>query len=187
MNGRNANVHRGEQAMRGKFEERSIIALTKFPDSPYKLGSAFVFPNCEIFTYEMDLVVVKKNSIYATEIELKASLSDLRADRKKEHNHYSPFIRSLYFGLHESIPIETAKKYIPDEAGIIIFYEIQDSGRDNIWEKQRAGTLRPSFYRRPKPRKDAAPISQHDISRLFRTMYYKYYNLLFKTQKENQC
>lgn len=67
--------------------------------------------------HECDILAVSKSG-YATEIEIKISASDLRADMKKGHQHDSPIIRYLYFAM----PAKLSKyaELVPQRAGIII-------------------------------------------------------------------
>lgn len=67
--------------------------------------------------HECDLLVLSKSG-YATEIEIKVSHSDLKADAKKWHEHRSKRIKFLYFAM----PAEM-KAYIDDvpaKAGVIL-------------------------------------------------------------------
>ena len=70
------------------------------------------------FLYELDLLVINKNG-YGYEIEIKASMSDLRADHKKQHFHDSKRIKYLYYAIPEYM-MASAQLFIPDYAGIII-------------------------------------------------------------------
>lgn len=68
--------------------------------------------------HECDLLYLDKQNRF-TEIELKVSLSDLKADFKKKHNHYSNFISRLVY----AVPIELkehALNLVPKHCGIII-------------------------------------------------------------------
>lgn len=68
--------------------------------------------------HECDLLILT-NSGYATEIEIKVSKSDLKADMKKLHHqgHYEKKIKYLYFAIPEKL--EKDIQYIPKHAGII--------------------------------------------------------------------
>jgi len=162
--------------VRSEFEKKAIFALTQYHDSPYKLGSALVIPNCSLLGHECDVLIISKND-YATEIELKASISDLKADKKKLHAHKSPYIRQLYFGISEDIP-DAALEHVPEHAGIICFFERKEN---TSWRK---GTLCCRILRRPKPNKDALKITEQQKQHILMNMYYRYYNLLFKTEWE---
>ena len=164
--------------MRSEFEEKAIFALTQHGDSPYKLMNAFVIPNCSRLGHECDVLVIQK-SRYVTEIELKATISDLKADKKKRHKHESRYIRQLYFGLHEDIPYEAALPHIPETAGIMVFSKINNP--DSSWHNSYHCTI----IRRPKPNRDAIKIDDKIERDLYQTMYYRYYNLLFEREWYN--
>ncbi len=66
--------------------------------------------------HEADLLVLDKNQ-KLTEIEIKISLQDLKADFKKRHNHFTKYITRLVY----AIPIEMLEKslgIIPKDSNI---------------------------------------------------------------------
>jgi hypothetical protein len=69
-------------------------------------------------SYEKDLLVLTPNG-YAWEIEIKVSKSDLIADKKKTHGHYSNLIKRLYFAVPEYLE-KDALLHIPERAGLFI-------------------------------------------------------------------
>ena len=83
--------------------------------------------------HEADLLVVTPSG-YATEIEIKITASDLRADKKKWHKHKSEKLKHLYF----AIPSHLMKHYghIPQHAGILVLKENGD-----IKEARKPATL----------------------------------------------
>ncbi len=101
----------------------------KTPEMELKLASHFnyernlIIPNLSWgvgMNHECDLLVITKTG-YATEIEIKVTAADLKADKKKRHKHNSPKIKNLYF----CIPWYLIKHYgqIPKHAGILILKE----------------------------------------------------------------
>lgn len=70
------------------------------------------------FRYELDLLVLTPSK-YAWEIEIKTSLSDLKADQKKHHGHYSERIKRLYFAVPEFLQ-QQALENIPERAGLFV-------------------------------------------------------------------
>jgi hypothetical protein len=78
-----------------------------------------IVPNISwgLLNHEADLLVLTPAG-FCTEIEIKISKSDLKADFKKFHVHKSVYIHSLYY----AVPIEIADciDLIPDYAGVII-------------------------------------------------------------------
>lgn len=73
--------------------------------------------------HEADLLVMNENRrLY--EVEIKISLSDLRADFKKRHGHNDKRISRLFYAIPEPL-LSRAKELIPDECGIIEVYAIE--------------------------------------------------------------
>jgi len=70
------------------------------------------------FRHELDVIVVTPKG-WATEIEIKVSSSDLKADRLKRHNHESNKIKQLYFAVPEKLEAQ-ALELIPVRAGLIV-------------------------------------------------------------------
>jgi len=73
------------------------------------------------FNHEIDLLVVTQNK-YAWEIEIKISVSDLKADLKKEHHHESAKIKRFYFAVPETLK-DKALELIPKNAGLFTVEE----------------------------------------------------------------
>ena len=71
--------------------------------------------------HECDLFIIKKSG-YAIEVEIKRSVSDLKADFKKEHNHSDQRIKELYYAMPEDI-YNKCVDLIPINAGIIVVME----------------------------------------------------------------
>ena len=87
----------------------------------YKWRQNLIVPNVYYglhFSYELDLMVVTPSG-WATEIEIKVSVSDLKADQKKIHGHHSNRIKSLYFAVPEKLQ-DVALTLIPVRAGLFI-------------------------------------------------------------------
>lgn len=68
--------------------------------------------------HEVDLLIISKSG-YATEVEIKISKSDLKADLDKRHKHYDERIKYLYFALPSKLR-EAALEFVPERAGIIL-------------------------------------------------------------------
>ncbi len=94
------------------------------------------------FKHELDLCVLSKAG-FLTEIEIKVSASDLRADLKKSHCHMDKRIQWLWFAM----PIDLAAEHadlVPVHAGI---YSIDDNSRVSVVRpatKQEARKLKPN-------------------------------------------
>ena len=67
--------------------------------------------------HECDMLVVTPTG-YATEVEIKISASDLKADAKKHHRHASDMIKLFYFAIPESLTPYI--QHIHERAGIMI-------------------------------------------------------------------
>jgi hypothetical protein len=65
--------------------------------------------------YEADLVVLRKSG-WATEVEIKTTASDIKADLLKRHNHDSPRFFNLWFAVPEALQDNPD---IPPQAGIL--------------------------------------------------------------------
>ena len=87
-----------------------------------------IVPNISwgLYLHECDLLVITKAG-YAYEVEIKVSLSDLKADAHKGHNHNSKKIKKLYFAIPEKLLVGI--EHIPSRAGIIII----KSEPDYLW------------------------------------------------------
>lgn len=82
------------------------------------------FPNVMCFPWESDLLVVS-DSGYVTEVEVKHSLSDWRADLKKQkftsgwhRQQFDRVIRRFYYAVPQHL-VDQAPADLPDFAGII--------------------------------------------------------------------
>ena len=87
----------------------------------YKWRQNLIVPNVYYglgFRYELDLMIVTPAG-WATEIEIKTSSSDLKADKKKTHDHRSNRIKYLYFAVPENLQ-DKALELIPERAGLFI-------------------------------------------------------------------
>jgi DNA polymerase III psi subunit len=79
-----------------------------------------IVPNVSygLWIHECDLLIVSKSG-YCTEVEIKISISDLKADFKKEHQHKNNKIKYFYYAIPEELK-EKALPLIPEHAGLII-------------------------------------------------------------------
>lgn len=67
--------------------------------------------------HECDLLVVTRTG-YATEIEIKVSVADMRADLKKAHQHRSQRIKKLFYAVPASLK-EKILPLVPERAGLL--------------------------------------------------------------------
>ena len=94
------------------------MALSKYFD-PIK---NVIVPNVSwgMFSYELDLCILNCKSRYATEVEIKVSVSDLKRDAKKTHQHdrNRNMIKYLWFAMPEKM--KGNNEFVPDRAGIML-------------------------------------------------------------------
>ena len=123
-----------------------------------------------IVNHECDILIVTKNR-YLTEVEIKISLSDLKADFKKKHQHKDENIKNFYYAFPEEMK-EKALELIPKDCGILIAV------------KKECGIpyRKIECYRKPKINKEAKPINNIVLSRIYRLGYLRYWN--YRTSKE---
>ena len=78
-----------------------------------------IVPNVShgMFRYEMDLCMLNMVGMYASEVEIKISKSDLKADAKKPHHHDCVSIKYLWFAMPEKL--KGCEEYVPEHAGIL--------------------------------------------------------------------
>lgn len=87
--------------------------------------------------HECDMLALDTKGRF-TEIEIKISLSDLKADFKKGHNHSSKFISRLIYAIPFEL-LEKAFPLIPDHCGIIVVKTIERFNTTSYiaeWQRQ---------------------------------------------------
>jgi len=67
--------------------------------------------------HECDLLMMSKHG-YCTEVEIKVTRADLRADAKKKHGHRNKRIKYLYFALPTYL--DHCLEFVPERAGILL-------------------------------------------------------------------
>ncbi|WP_338980631.1 MmcB family DNA repair protein [Fusobacterium nucleatum] len=155
------------------FEKSSLVIVPKVSGNNWWLDTEadpMIWKN--IVNHECDMLIVTKNR-YLTEVEIKISLSDLKADFKKEHQHKDENIKNFYYAFPEEMK-DKAIELIPEEAGILIAVKKHlNSGYEYRDIK---------CYRKPKINKEAKPINDIVLSRIYRLGYLRYWN--YRTSKE---
>ena len=119
-----------------------------------------------IVNHECDMLIVTKNH-YLTEVEIKISLSDLKADFKKKHQHKDENIKNFYHAFPAEMK-EKAIELIPEEAGILI------AVKKHLHSGQEYRAI--ECYRKPKINKEAKPINDIVLSKIYRLGYLRYWN-----------
>jgi hypothetical protein len=99
--------------------------------------------------HECDLLIVSP-ARYATEIEIKVTTSDIRADLKKRHDHRSNKIRRLYFAVPDYL---SSCPDLPTEAGLISV-----DSQDKPWQTK--------IVRRPRFNKLARRLTEDEYCKL---------------------
>jgi hypothetical protein len=111
------------------------------------------------FRHELDLLVLTPSK-YAWEIEIKISKSDLIADQKKSHQHYSEKIKRLYFAVPEELK-EFALLHIPERAGLFVV------SQEHRLNATYYGNLYTTLIKLPKINKSARILNDNEINKLY--------------------
>ena len=101
--------------------------------------------------HECDLLIVSKAG-YCTEVEIKISRADLRADLKKWHGHRSPRIKYLYFAVPEKLEA-AALELAPARAGIITVAP-KEPGDAGLFGPRCKRIRAPTVTAKPQPMSD---------------------------------
>lgn len=154
------------------FESGSLAIVPKVTKNNGWLDTeVMIWKN--IVNHECDMLIVTKNR-YLTEVEIKISLSDLKADFKKEHQHKDENIKNFYYAFPEEMK-EKALELIPKDCGILIAV------------KKECGTpyRKIECYRKPKINKEAKPINDIVLLRIYRLGYLRYWNYRMSKEYNN--
>lgn len=86
-----------------------------------KLRTSVFVPNVSwgLGIHECDMLIMRKSG-FCVEIEIKVSISDLRADQKKSHGHRSEKIKELYYAIPSKMAKPTVIDLIPERAGLYV-------------------------------------------------------------------
>lgn len=109
--------------------------------------------------HECDMLICS-NSNYLTEVEIKISKSDLKADLLKSHKHDSKIIKKLYFAYPESM--SDCDSLVPERAGIIHIWEWKSNPNFNT------GTFGCKLIRNPVAVKGVGKIDENKKIELMR-------------------
>lgn len=106
----------------------------------FGLRQNVIVPNVSwgMFGYELDLCILNCRSLYATEVEIKTSVSDLRKDSKKCHKHDKNrnLIKYLWFAMPEKL--SRYQEFVQENAGIIL---VGTNGLTRICRVSKANPL----------------------------------------------
>jgi hypothetical protein len=127
-------------------ESRMQYALTR-QNNLFDFGRYAIVPNVSHglgLEHEPDLLCLSKNGVFH-EVEIKVTMSDLKADNKKGHKHYSKFIKHLWFAIPDTLSIEQSLESIPDYAGLVVI----STYYSEAYYRQRYHT---KVIRKPRPK-----------------------------------
>ena len=93
------------------------------------------------FRHELDLLLVTQRRV-CWEIEIKVSVSDLKRDVEKRHQHQDPRLARLYFAISETLVPHIS--CIPESAGVLV-----------VDSRLRLRVLRPPRIRKAKKLTDS--------------------------------
>ena len=140
-----------EIALAGWYDYRQNVIVPN-------VGSGVVYHECDM--------LVLTPSGYLTEIEIKVTKADLKADFKKKHGHRTTSNVKQFFYCYPAL-MKDCDKLIPASAGIIhidevVPYYLSDSTGNKI------KILRPRLVRQAKINKGVQPLSDKDRMSLMR-------------------
>lgn len=152
-------------------EARMQYALTR-KNNLFDFGRYASVPNIGWglgLRHEADLLCLSNNDVFH-EVEIKVSMSDLKHDKDKIHNHYSKFIKYLWFAIPETLSIEKALEEIPEYSGLVqvkIYYSEHLYYQKYSKQKYLTKIIRKPGRSRPKMKLYEKP-SQHIIEKFLR-------------------
>jgi hypothetical protein len=147
------------------FQDSSLVIVPKISGNNWWLDTEtdpMIWRS--IVNHECDMLIVTKNH-YLTEVEIKISLSDLKADFKKKHQHKDENIKKFYYAFPAEMK-EKALELIPKECGILIA----------VKKEPGIPYRKIECYRKPKINKEAKPINDIVLSKIYRLGYLRYWN-----------
>lgn len=127
------------------------------------------FPNTHLFAWESDLVVLSASN-YVTEVEVKVSIGDWRADLKKDKfqdKNFKKHIKRFFYAVPDTVYAQHLAKPVEmlDGAGILVF----DQGYQRFKEVREA-----------KNTLGAIAIKDADRQRLLRSVYFRFHRQFIK-------
>lgn len=116
--------------------------------------------------YEADLIYFSLEKRIVTEIEIKVSMQDFKADFKKKRYHDHPIVAYLYYAVPKDLYEENKDEIesLLGDAGLIV---VEESLKRGIQVK---------YIKRAKKRKVAAPLSEKELIKYLRLGCMKWVN-----------
>lgn len=124
--------------------------------------------------HECDLLICT-GSNYLWGVEIKVSISDLKADKNKRHGHFHNAIKRLYFAYPETL--KDAEKHVPERAGIITV------------ARTKAGGIHTNLLRKPKNNMQSRSMTDKEKFHLAHLGAMRIWNLkkrIMKAEKNRQ-
>lgn len=122
--------------MRYQTSAEIEVAISRY----FSITKYVIVPNVSwgMFYYELDLCVLNHRSLYAYEVEIKISKSDLRRDQNKWHHHAHNhnLIRDLYFAMPEKM--RDCIDLVPERAGILL---VDEKGNVSTLRKPKSNPM----------------------------------------------
>ena len=115
--------------------------------------------------HECDILTVSP-SYWATEVEIKISVNDLKADFKKQHNHNSKAIKYFYYCIPEHL-LQKSLNIIPKNYGILVAKPYKFN--ENVYCKIEQ-------YRKSKLNKESRKLTEREVSEIWRKTMFRYWN-----------
>lgn len=165
---------------------REDIIQEKLADN-FNRYQKIIIPNAISFTgtHEIDLLVITKSQ-YATEIEIKTSIADLKNDLKKKHKHHSEYIKEFYFCITFEM-LEKAKPIIAQHYPHAGLFYIRYHPESESYYRGVLEGKRPAYYTlhciKPAKQLKAKKLEAKQILALASMSAWRVWNLREKLRK----
>lgn len=143
--------------------------------SYFPFDKHWTMPEWEIDGGRADLAVITKSG-YLTEIEVKTSISDWKADSKKDKwRRARPHVSRFFYAVPERLIADGIPAFVPPQAGILVVRELN---QNQIWNDRRDICLELRTAVRVKSQK----ISPEMLAAFHETAYWRYWRSLSKLE-----
>lgn len=131
-----------------------------------------------IVNHECDMLLCSKNN-YLTEIEIKVSIADIKADLKKKHGHNDDRLKKVIFCIPKEL-LKKAEEIIPQEFGIWTV-EYKEVTVYHFYESKKEFQYIIKEFRKAQTKKDVQKVSEEVVLEMWRLSSLRYW----ATLKEN--